>query len=313
MLHQRFGLGWHAAAREVRRATRRGCRENTARRRAASDASSRQVAHAERDVEILADQVDPPRRQVDLERDRRIVARRIRRGAAPSTRLAKSAGIDTRSRPLGSDLPVLRQATPPRPRPRRDVTGMLQHGVAEIGDRELARGAQQQALAQLRFERREPARDGRFGQPQALGRPREAAFVDDAGEEQKVVGFDGQRRFDCAIRATMLSISTTSDLIPCNKYIRLRAPRSTTHGADHEHPANQFQRPPRRHRNRPASPDELVAAHCATADPGGDADRARPRANPAPGARRSRARRAVHAGRSSAPPSRPPASRSTTR
>jgi hypothetical protein len=40
---------------------------------------------------------------------------------------------------------------------------VLEHAVAEIGNGELARRAQQQALAQLRFQRRHAPGDGRLG------------------------------------------------------------------------------------------------------------------------------------------------------
>jgi hypothetical protein len=45
----------------------------------------------------------------------------------------------------------------------------------------------EQALAEVAFQRRDSARDGRLGQSEARGRPRKAAFVDDAGVEEEVV------------------------------------------------------------------------------------------------------------------------------
>src|SRR5690348_15937193 len=67
---------------------------------------------------------------------------------------------------------------------------MLEHGEPEVGDRELARGAQQESFAELRFGGGDPSRNGGLWQAQALGGPRKAAFVDNASEKEEVVGLE---------------------------------------------------------------------------------------------------------------------------
>ena len=64
---------------------------------------------------------------------------------------------------------------------------MLEHAVAEVGDGELARRSQQQPLAELRLERSDASRNGRFRQPHAGRGAAEAALVDDAGEQHQVI------------------------------------------------------------------------------------------------------------------------------
>src|SRR6185437_17022427 len=67
---------------------------------------------------------------------------------------------------------------------------MLEHCEPEVGDRELARGAQQESFAELRFKGSDSSRNGGLGQAQALRGSRKAAFVDDAGEKEEVVGLE---------------------------------------------------------------------------------------------------------------------------
>src|SRR6185437_6375973 len=67
---------------------------------------------------------------------------------------------------------------------------MLEHCEPEVGDRELARGAQQESFAELCFKGSDPSRNGGLGQAQALRGSRKAAFVDDTGEKEKVVGLE---------------------------------------------------------------------------------------------------------------------------
>jgi len=82
---------------------------------------------------------------------------------------------------------------------------MFEHAAAEIGDGELARGPQQQTLAELCFEVRDATRHGRLGLPGSLCRAAEAALVHHAGEEQKVIGLEVHAKL-CAAIGTMLSI-----------------------------------------------------------------------------------------------------------
>ena len=68
MFHQRFGLGRHTATREVPRCCVKAHREHR-------EPARRQrriiwkIAHAQCNVEVLADQVDPSRRQIDFKRN----------------------------------------------------------------------------------------------------------------------------------------------------------------------------------------------------------------------------------------------------
>ena len=147
----------------------------------------RQVTHAHRQVEILSEQIDAPWRQVKLQRDGRMhgdegaqhvgqhqvgkVARH--RHAQPTARLRLAIflqgchGID-----LGCHL--LR---------------VFPQLLAELGDCQAARGAQQQALAQPLFQCCNAARHGGLGQTEPLGGTAEAAHLDDAGKDQEVVRF----------------------------------------------------------------------------------------------------------------------------
>ena len=161
---------------------------NTAIRRAASVASSRNSP-----MRIATSKFSPMRSTKRAERSTSsVIAGYLSTNSASSgarTMLAMSLGIVTRRRPLGSTLPVLGQR-------RRgghvldDVMRVLEHRVPEVGDGELARGAQQQALAQLGFQGRHASRDRRLGEAQALGGARKAALIDDAREEEEVVGLE---------------------------------------------------------------------------------------------------------------------------
>ena len=238
-------------------------------RRAASEASSRRFAHADRDVEVLADEIDEARREVDLQRDRRIRPDELReerrehdRAQVARHRHAQPSG--------GLDLPVLGE------RRRRghvldDVMRVLQHREPEVGDRELAGRAQQQPLAQLGFERRHPARHRRLGEPEPPGRPREAAFVDDAREEQEIVRleFMGLRvavgalhwpRCQPLLHGNNVIHFDGFRHVVSNKYSGL-VTRHHSEGARHEHPADQFQRPSRRVAiDAPRHPDRRTPA-----------------------------------------------------
>ena len=189
VLHQRLGLARRAAPREVggrgvQAAAERGHPARGERRVVA------QVAHADRDVEVLADQVDEARRQVDLQRDRRIARARTRASSGASTRFARSPGIVTRSRPLGSPGGVCASdaaastssttwcACSSTARPK-SVTVSLR----------VVRSSRRSPSCAL--ERGDAPRDGRLRQAQALGGAREAAFVDHAGEQQQVVRLRG--------------------------------------------------------------------------------------------------------------------------
>jgi len=66
---------------------------------------------------------------------------------------------------------------------------LLEQLIAELGQRQSAGGAQHQALAQLVFEHRYPARYRGFGQADPLGGTAEAAGFGDTGEDQQVIGF----------------------------------------------------------------------------------------------------------------------------
>ena len=141
------------------------------------------------------------------------------------------------------DLPVLGERFGRR-HVLDEMMRVLEHRAAEVGDGELARRAQQQALAKLGFKRGDPSRHGRLGQFQSLRGAREAAFVDDAGEQQQVIGFEAHRRFgrgDRSMGGTMLSKSMASARVGGTNIFASHHPN----GANDEHPADQFQRPPR--------------------------------------------------------------------
>jgi hypothetical protein len=150
VLHQRFGFGRHAAALQV---VGRGVEADgkIGQRPGGERSVVGQVAHAHGHVEVLADQVDAPRRQIHLQRappGSRTMKSAIH---GPSRLVAKSAGIDTRRRPLGSTCRCW-ASEDAAIHLGQHVAGVFEHAVAEVGHCELARGAQQQALAQLRLE-----------------------------------------------------------------------------------------------------------------------------------------------------------------
>ncbi|MCY1549303.1 hypothetical protein D9M68_854650 [compost metagenome] len=64
---------------------------------------------------------------------------------------------------------------------------MAQIGLADLGERELARGALQQAHTELRFQPGHAARQPRLGQAQRPASSREAAALHDLGEQEHVV------------------------------------------------------------------------------------------------------------------------------
>jgi hypothetical protein len=105
--------------------------------------------------------------------------------------LAKSPGIETRSRPLGSTCRCCASDG------RLDLVDNVMRARARygrVGHGELAGSAQQQALAELGFQRRHAAGHGRLGEAQPLGRAAEAALVHHPREEEKVVGLESQVR-----------------------------------------------------------------------------------------------------------------------
>src|SRR5690606_33391292 len=71
-----------------------------------------------------------------------------------------------------------------------ELAGVVEQGGTELGDVEATGGAQQQALAELLLQPRQPARDGGFGQAEPVGRGGEAALGHDAGEDEQVAGVD---------------------------------------------------------------------------------------------------------------------------
>src|SRR5215471_6501714 len=104
---------------------------------------------------------------------------------------------------------------------------MLEHRASEIGDRELARGPQQESFAEPRFEGGNPSRDGRFGQAETLRCPRKAAFLHDAREDQEVVGLEFHGAAYCCCNGTMISISTASGTFQQQIYSH-RGPSNST-------------------------------------------------------------------------------------
>ena len=188
VLHQRLGLGGRAAAREV---GRRGVQAapNTWRAAAPRARRRRQVAHADarrrssrRSGPRAAATGRPPARSPGTGRRNR---RARRQHEAWRGRRAWTRAGGRWARPAGSG-----RATRRRP-PRRRRGGRAPARCAEVGDRQLARGAQQQALTQLRFQRGHAARDRGLGQPQALGGTAEAALVGHAREQQQIVRLRG--------------------------------------------------------------------------------------------------------------------------
>ena len=234
VFHQRLGFRRLAAAGDV---GGRGIESGRPRGDAPGGERGvvRQLAHADRHVEVLADEVDPPRRQVDLERDCRIAADEVGEEIAENE-VREVAGHRYAQAAAGLGLALQCE------RRRgvdflRHVARMVEHAAAEVGDAELAGRAQQQALAQLRLQRRHAAGDRGFRQAQALGRAAEAAGVGHAGEQEEVVGFY------CCFHGTMISNFMASGYRPATNTF---TPRRSTPRSDDEHPADQFQRPPRR-------------------------------------------------------------------
>lgn len=146
------------------------------------------AGHAQGDVETLGDEVDAPRREVEFEAHLGVAGgeldqerRQVEFDEVGWQRCAQHAARDS--------LPVLRQ--------RRRRLGLLlqparvfEDALAEVGERQPARAARQQSLAEARLERADPPRDGRFGQPAAFGGAREAAGGNHPGEEDQVVGVE---------------------------------------------------------------------------------------------------------------------------
>jgi hypothetical protein len=148
-----------------------------------------QVAHPQRDIEVLADQVDAARRQVELERDRRVARDEV--GERLPQHVVRKIGRHRDAEPSARlHLPLLRQGGGGIDFGHHLVR-MLEHAAAEVGDGQLARRSQQQAFAELRLEVGDAPRHGRLRLAGALGGAAEAAFVDDAREQQEVVGFEG--------------------------------------------------------------------------------------------------------------------------
>ena len=81
-----------------------------------------------------------------------------------------------------------------------DLARMFEQGVAEFGQMQAARGAQDQALTDALLEQRDASRHRGFGQAELGGGAGEAAAVGDAGEDEQVVGFESFHFRDNVIR-----------------------------------------------------------------------------------------------------------------
>ena len=204
VLHQRLGLGGCAVSGEVV-GRRIEAPANT--REPARDERGvvGQVAHAHRDVEVLADQVDAPRRQVELERDGRVAGDEV--GAASR----RAPGWRSRS---ASTRAAARSAAPGGAAPATAAastssttwcacSSTLRPKSVTVSLRVVRRSRRSPSALSSAASRRETVD---FGQAQALGRAAEAAFVGHAGEEQQVVGFEAHVAADCSITGTMISI-----------------------------------------------------------------------------------------------------------
>ena len=143
------------------------------------------LADAKRDVDVLADEVDVARRQIEVERDPRMARHECRERRREQevrqvvgharAQAARRLGLPVRGdRPGGFDV-------------LGDVPRVLEHRAAEIGQRERAGGAQEQPFAEGLFERRHAARHRRLGKAQACCGVREPAIVGDPGEDHEVV------------------------------------------------------------------------------------------------------------------------------
>jgi hypothetical protein len=190
VLHQRLGFARHAAPLQIRR---RGVQADRKRRHLTRCQRGvvGQAAHAQREVEVLADQVDAARRQVELEGDRRVLFDEI--GEQPAEHDGREVGRHRYPQPPARQhLALLRERAGGLDF-GRDLVRVLEHAVTEVCDRQLACRAKQQALAELRFQRRDAPRHGRFGQPDTLRGAAETALVGDPREEHQVVRFQVHR------------------------------------------------------------------------------------------------------------------------
>jgi hypothetical protein len=176
-----------------------------------------------------------------------------------SSRLAKSLGIDTRSRPLGRAWRLSASAATASTS-LSSWRAWSSRAAAELGDVEPAGGAQQQALAELLLQPRQPARDGGFGQAELVGRGGEAALGHDAGEDEQVVGVDlfHVREQSCASRGlnAIPRVQYTAvhpipkpedkhmNILQINGSARSQAGNSTRLANEHRRPPVAGRRPP---------------------------------------------------------------------
>ncbi|KAF1858398.1 hypothetical protein Lal_00014909 [Lupinus albus] len=148
----------------------------------------RQVAHADRDIEVFRDEVHAPRRQIQFQRHGRVACheRRDHVGHDDVGEILRQRDAQLAA---GRRLAVLGQRAG-RLDLFRHLARVLQQARAELRQHQAARRPLQQALAHARLQQRDAARHGRLRQIEALGRHAEAAGLDDTGEQQQVIRFD---------------------------------------------------------------------------------------------------------------------------
>ena len=264
---------------------------NTASRRAASDASSRKSP-----IRMATSKFSPTRSTKRADRSTSSAMAGCASDELREQGCEDQVGHVGRHRdpqsPAGLDLPILGQ------RSRRfdlvdDVMRVLEHAVAEVGDGELAGGAQQQALAELRFQCRHAPGNRRLGEAQALGRAAEAALVHHPGEQEEIVGFESWSPWHCPDGATMLSIFTPSAPLAQQLYSLHHQPTPM------ERTMNilQINSSAKSEGSQSTRLASKLVERLRDANQRRDADGPRPVAHPAPGAGRGDAAGAVHAGR----------------
>lgn len=70
------------------------------------------------------------------------------------------------------------------------VMGVVEHGMPEVRRGEFARRAPEELLPQLCFQRRDPARQRRLGEAEAISSSREASLVHRPREVDEIVRLD---------------------------------------------------------------------------------------------------------------------------
>jgi len=142
-------------------------------------------------IESLAQQVDPARREVQLQRDGRVQGHERGQHVAEH-QVRDVAGHGYPQPPARRGLAVVAQG-------RRgvhlegDLARVLEKLPSELGQRLTPRRAQQEALANPRLQRRDAPRDGGLWQTQPLGGAAEAPQLGDAGEHEQVAWIDARR------------------------------------------------------------------------------------------------------------------------